>query len=128
MRTPPRSSLRLAASALLAAALAVGCSTSRPPSGHTASISGSPADEPVRVCTELVAFWAKTLIRGGPGAGLDWEQKGMSIDQHAIHEDVVAAARVEQKQQGSAAAMELIERQTRARCTAERGAEGGGEH
>ncbi|WP_344076040.1 hypothetical protein [Streptomyces crystallinus] len=68
------------------------------------------------------------MIQGNRWSGLDWEQKGFSIDQHEIHERVVAAARGEERAHGVDAALRLVDREARQECSAAHGAMGGGRH
>lgn len=77
---------------------------------------------PVQVCTSLVSYWAKETLMGTKWSGLDWEQKGLSNDQYAIHEDAVAAGRAEERTAGQAKALELIDRFVAQRCADEDGA------
>lgn len=128
MRTPPGSSARFTAAAVLTAVVALGRSPSPSSPERPLPTSASAEDEPVRVRTELITHWVKTLITKGAGVGPDGERKEMPIGQHALHEDVVAATRAGQKHQGPATEPCLTERQPRQRCTAERGAERGGPH
>ncbi|OAR25322.1 hypothetical protein A8W25_06715 [Streptomyces sp. ERV7] len=95
------------------------------------SVTAVPAPStstPEEDCRLLVDYWARAMIQGNRWSGLDWEQKGFSIDQHAIHERIVAAARSEQRAHGTEAALRLIDRRAREECTALRGAMGGGAH
>lgn len=77
---------------------------------------------PVQVCTSLVSYWAKETLMGTKWSGLDWEQKGLSNDQYAIHEDAVAAGRTEERTAGRDKALELIDRFVAQRCADEGGA------
>ncbi|MFJ1912240.1 hypothetical protein ACIOGX_09935 [Streptomyces sp. NPDC088147] len=83
---------------------------------------------PAELCAALVSYWAKEALKGSAWAGLDWEQKGLSNEQYAIHEEVVAAARAERTKHGGAAAEALIDRRTAERCAAENGATGSSEN
>ncbi|MFJ9027092.1 hypothetical protein ACIRQP_00925 [Streptomyces sp. NPDC102274] len=83
---------------------------------------------PAEICTALVSYWAKEALKGSEWAGLDWEQKGLSNEQYAIHEEVLAAARTERAKHGDAAAEALIDRGTAERCTAANGATGSSEN
>lgn len=101
--------------------------------GHHGASRATPVPAPTTStpeedCRRLVDYWARAMIQGNRWSGLDWEQKGFSIDQHEIHDRVVAAARAEQRARGTQAALELIGRQSRQECTARRGAMGGGRH
>ncbi|MET7861283.1 hypothetical protein ABZS81_29605 [Streptomyces sp. NPDC005318] len=111
----------LTLAALLTTAALSGCSD--PPRDPAAQPS-TPAD----ICTRLVTYWALETLKGSSQSGIDWEQKGLSNEQYALHENVVRAARIEQKRHGTAAAQKLIERQTRERCTAQHGATGSSEN
>ncbi|MGW5849342.1 hypothetical protein ACWFQ8_15550 [Streptomyces sp. NPDC055254] len=125
MGTRSRTSLRHAAASTLFAAFAVtGCSPSAsapPTSSHTPAPTPAP---PARICTALVSYWAKETLLGTPWSGLDWEQKGLSNDQYAIHEDAVAAGRAEEATSGRDRALELIDRYVARRCADEDGATG----
>ncbi|MGW6985555.1 hypothetical protein ACWGE1_39870 [Streptomyces sp. NPDC054932] len=125
MGTMPRTA-RYAAHILLAALALSGCTPSAPPS---AADSGSPSAEPsaapstpVQVCTSLVSYWAKETLLGTKWSGLDWEQKGLSNAQYAIHEEAVAAGRAEERTAGRDKALELIDRFTARRCAETDGA------
>lgn len=126
MGTMPRTA-RYAAHTLLAALALTGCSSSAPPpAAGSASPSADPATpappSPVQVCTNLVSYWAKETLLGTTWSGLDWEQKGLSNAQYAIHEDAVAAGRAEERTAGRDKALELIDRFVAQRCAAEGGA------
>ncbi|MFF4419293.1 hypothetical protein ACFY04_00635 [Streptomyces sp. NPDC001549] len=125
MGTMPRTA-RYAAHTLLAALALTGCSSSAPPpaagSASPSDASASTPPSPVQVCTSLVSYWAKETLMGTKWSGLDWEQKGLSNDQYAIHEDAVAAGRAEERTAGQDKALELIDRFVAQRCAAEGGA------
>ncbi|MER6255911.1 hypothetical protein ABT224_31625 [Streptomyces sp. NPDC001584] len=125
MGTMPRTA-RYAAHTLLAALALTGCSSSAPtPAAGSASPSAAPTSappSPVQVCTSLVSYWAKETLLGTKWSGLDWEQKGLSNDQYAIHEDAVAAGRAEERTAGQDKALELIDRFVAQRCAEEGGA------
>ncbi|KJY21367.1 hypothetical protein VR43_11330 [Streptomyces sp. NRRL S-104] len=100
-----------------------GCSSSAPPSAAgSASPSAPTPASPVQVCTSLVSYWAKETLLGTTWSGLDWEQKGLSNDQYAIHEDAVAAGRTEERTTGREKALELIDRFVAQRCAEQGGA------
>ncbi|MFF1479400.1 hypothetical protein ACFVYD_17870 [Streptomyces sp. NPDC058301] len=117
---------------VVVAATAVGCSGGKGSEERNAtSVTPVPAPStstPEEDCRRLVEYWARAMIQGNRWSGLDWEQKGFSIDQHMIHERIVAAARDEQRAHGTEAALQLIGRQARQECTARHGALGGGRH
>ncbi|GGP42315.1 hypothetical protein [Streptomyces melanogenes] len=120
--------LRIVGCALIVAAVSLGCD-----SGHRTASPATPVPAPTTTtpeedCRRLVEYWARAMIQGNRWSGLDWEQKGFSIDQHEVHDRVVAAARVEQRTNGIAAALDLIARQSRQECVARHGAMGGGRH
>ncbi|WP_314248951.1 hypothetical protein [Streptomyces sp. DSM 40907] len=125
MGTMPRTA-RYAAHTLLAALALTGCSSSAPPpaagSASPSAASAPAPPSPVQVCTSLVSYWAKETLMGTKWSGLDWEQKGLSNDQYAIHEDAVAAGRAEERTAGRDKALELIDRFVAQRCAAEGGA------
>ncbi len=128
MGTPRHASVVCAMCALLVTIAAAGCTRSpyveRPAASTPAPRLSSPAD----VCTSLVSYWAKETLKGGKWAGIDWEQKGLSNEQYVIHEELVAAGRAEEKRQGRGAALALIDRQARQKCTARNGATGSSEN
>ncbi|GGZ65874.1 hypothetical protein GCM10010371_26920 [Streptomyces subrutilus] len=125
MGTPQRSTVRYAA-ALLAGLVLTGCSRSAPPpaagSATASPASSAPPSSPARICATLVSYWAKETLKGTKWSGLDWEQKGLSNAQYAIHEDAVAAGRTEERTAGRDKALELIDRFVAARCAAQDGA------
>ncbi|MEV5970765.1 hypothetical protein [Streptomyces sp. NPDC051921] len=119
------------ARAAIAAALAgclltvsAGCESARQPARSPAPRTSSPAD----VCTSLVSYWVKEALKGSKWAGLDWEQKGMSNEQYEIHDDVLVAARAEERGRGREAAFALTDREARRRCEAAKGATGSSEN
>ncbi|MFE9887455.1 hypothetical protein [Streptomyces scopuliridis] len=125
-RCAGRCALALCA-ALLGGAL-TGCGgggTAAPDPGATPAAHRS---TPAEICAALVSYWAKEALKGSEWAGLDWEQKGLSNEQYAIHEEVVAAARAERAKHGSAAAGALIDRRTAEKCAAANGATGSSEN
>ncbi|WP_030772002.1 hypothetical protein [Streptomyces sp. NRRL F-2664] len=125
MGTPPRPA-RYAARILLTALALTGCSSSAPsPAAGSASPSTPTPAPPVQVCTTLVSYWAKETLLGTKWSGLDWEQKGLSNDQYAIHEDAVAAGRAEERTAGRTKALELIDRFVAQHCAEQGGATGG---
>ncbi|MFG2191052.1 hypothetical protein [Streptomyces sp. NPDC048639] len=90
---------------LLTAAPLTGCTGSGPGSGA----ANSPAPQstsPQELCITIVGYWADVMLRDGRGAGLDWEQKGLSTVQRDILDEVVAAAKA-------------MDRQVRQRCLAD---------
>ncbi|MFC5146525.1 MULTISPECIES: hypothetical protein [Streptomyces] len=117
MRAPSRRR-PAGASLLLTAALLAGCGDS---AAGPAPRSPTP-DSPVQLCTKLISYWAEQDLIGSKWAGLDWEQKGLSNEQFALYDDIVQAARGEQRRHGTAAALELARRQARQRCEAAGGA------
>ncbi|MFC0597034.1 hypothetical protein [Streptomyces palmae] len=128
MRAPSRhhGPRRAAVCVTLAAALA-GCSQAHPADPPAPASGGrrhsAPAD-PVRTCTELVTYWALEALKGSRWAGLDWEQKGLSNEQLALHDEVLAAARAKRRLEGSEAAKDLIRHQVAEKCAAQGGATG----
>ncbi|MFD8379409.1 hypothetical protein ACFV2X_12880 [Streptomyces sp. NPDC059679] len=126
-RTRIRPAAACALALTLAAAAAAGACAgpeSRPaPTPHTsANTPTTPATSPVQLCFDLISYWAEQDLLGSRWAGLDWEQKGMSNQQYEIYDDIVHAARAERGRRGTAAAKELIRRESLRRCTDERGA------
>ncbi|UQX00664.1 hypothetical protein [Streptomyces sp. RerS4] len=132
MGTPPRSTVRYAATTLLAAlaltGAPTGCARSAPPPAagpHSPADGSTPTpSSPAQICTSLVSYWAKETLLGTKWSGLDWEQKGLSNDQYAIHEDAVAAGRAEERTAGRDKALELIDRFVAQRCAEQNGATG----
>ncbi|WP_143676425.1 hypothetical protein [Streptomyces sp. TLI_146] len=120
--------LRIVACALIVVAAGTGCSSGHHTASHATSAPAPTTTTPEEDCRRLVEYWARAMIQGNRWSGLDWEQKGFSIDQHEVHDRVVAAARAEQRTNGTAAALDLIARQSRQECTARHGAMGGGRH
>ncbi|MFG3321868.1 hypothetical protein ACGF3J_27810 [Streptomyces sp. NPDC048171] len=78
---------------------------------------------PVQACVGAVGYWARHWLAGGEPYG-DYQSMGLSNRQYGILREVVAAARVTQRDQGDRAARELIDRQVREACE-ERYAGGG---
>lgn len=122
MGTLPRSTVRYAASTLLAALALTGCSPSAPPPAAGTETPAPSPSSPAQICTSLVSYWAKETLLGTKWSGLDWEQKGLSNDQYAIHEEAVAAGRVEERTAGQGKALELIDRLVAQRCAEQNGA------
>ncbi|MGW4201941.1 hypothetical protein [Streptomyces sp. NPDC004726] len=113
-------------------ALAVAGCTTRPPPGNSGQ-PATPAPTPqttslTDICVHLISYWAKETLKGGTWSGLDWEQKGLSNEQYDIHEEVVAAARAEEKRRGRDAALALIDARTRQECAVRGGATGSSEN
>lgn len=128
MGTPPRSTVRHATGTLLAAlaltGALTGCSPSVPPPAASPRSPATSTSSPAQICTSLVSYWAKETLMGTTWSGLDWEQKGLSNDQYAIHEDAVAAGRIEERTAGRDKALELIDRFVSQRCATQDGATG----
>ncbi|MFI5618377.1 hypothetical protein [Streptomyces sp. NPDC051567] len=128
MGTPPRTAARRAAPAVALAAFAAlalsACSTPAPPSPAASPTPAPAPSSPARICAVLVSYWAGETLKGTTWSGLDWEQKGLSPAQYAIHEDAVAAGRAEERAHGRDAALALIDRFTARRCAEEDGATG----
>ncbi|MFF4429170.1 hypothetical protein ACFYZ4_08340 [Streptomyces sp. NPDC001513] len=121
MGTMPRPA-RYAAHTLLAVLALTGCSSSAPPRAALSESPSASPSSPAQVCTSLVSYWAKETLMGTKWSGLDWEQKGLSNDQYAIHEDAVAAGRAEERTAGQDKALELIDRFVARRCAEQDGA------
>ncbi|MCQ8188932.1 hypothetical protein [Streptomyces rugosispiralis] len=81
-----------------------------------------PAASPVRLCADLISYWAEQDLAGSQWAGLDWEQKGLSNEQYEIYDDIVRAARTERRRHATPAAKALIKRLAERRCAAANGA------
>ncbi len=106
-----------------------GSDNSRGPGGSSPSASrpgpNSPvpqAPSPVRLCADLISYWAEQDLAGSRWAGLDWEQKGLSNQQYEIYDAIVHAARAERRGHGTPAAKALIKRLAEHRCAAANGA------
>ncbi|MCP3820999.1 hypothetical protein NLX86_23765 [Streptomyces sp. A3M-1-3] len=128
MGTKPHTPARYAACTLLVALVAAGCAG---PVAPDRSGSPTPAPQntsPAEICTSLISYWAKETLKGSKWSGLDWEQKGLSNEQYAIHEEIVAAARAEETRQGRDKALLLIDREAKRKCTAQNGATGSSEN
>lgn len=120
--------LRIVGWVLIIGAVGIGCTEGHHTTSHATPVPAPTTTTPEEDCRRLVAYWARAMIQGNRWSGLDWEQKGFSIDQHELHDRVVAAARVEQRTNGTGAALDLIERQSRQECDDRHGAMGGGRH
>ncbi|WP_327322929.1 hypothetical protein OG735_10855 [Streptomyces sp. NBC_01210] len=128
MGTKPHISVGYATYALLVTLAVAGCTESSS-SGQPATSTPVPQkSSPADICTSLVSYWAKETLKGSKWSGIDWEQKGLSNEQYAIHEEIVAVARAEEKRQGRAAALALIDVQARQKCAAQNGATGSSEN
>ncbi|MFJ3901901.1 hypothetical protein [Streptomyces sp. NPDC090025] len=121
--TLARTAPALAALAALVA-LTSGCQTGGERAAPPAPRTSSPAD----VCTSLISYWVREALEGSSWAGLDWEQKGLSNEQLGIHDEVLAAARAEERRAGRPAAFALADRESRRRCEAANGATGSSEN
>jgi hypothetical protein len=96
-----------------------GCGTAAPPSGPAATASSGPAPHttsPAELCTTLITHWAGEALKGGKATGLDYQEMGLSSGQNTILLDILPAARAARRSNGSAAAMQLVQRQAKARC------------
>ncbi|MGW7199350.1 hypothetical protein [Streptomyces chryseus] len=122
METGPHARARRTAFALLAALVVAGCSQGRPAAGPTMSSPSPQRTSPEEICAELVSYWAKEALKGGKWAGLDWEQKGLSNAQYALHEQIVSAGRAEAKRHGMASALRLVDGLALRECAAQDGA------
>ncbi|OPF75169.1 hypothetical protein VT50_0225095 [Streptomyces antioxidans] len=99
-----------------------GDSGSAPASAPAAHHPTPQTASPVRLCADLISYWAGQDLAGSQWAGLDWEQKGLSNEQYEIYDDIVRAARAERKRHGAPAAKTLIKRLAERRCAAANGA------
>ncbi|MFF3337319.1 hypothetical protein [Streptomyces flavidovirens] len=128
MGTGPHTHAGYAACALLAALVVAGC-TGPPQAPRPATSSPAPQSPSAEeTCTKLVSYWAKETLKGSKWSGLDWEQKGLSNEQYALHEEIIAAGRVEAKRHGRAAGLRLADRLARQKCAARNGATGSSEN
>lgn len=122
MRVPRHTSAGFTLTLSLLIATASGC-VPPPRSDAAATSSPTPRNSPaIAICTTLVSYWAKEALKGSKWAGLDWEQKGLTNEQFEIHEDLVSAARTEERHQGRQVAFELIDVRARQECTRRQGA------
>ncbi|MEV6955012.1 hypothetical protein [Streptomyces sp. NPDC051183] len=122
MGTTPRAAIRYGTAALLAALTLPGCSNSAPHASPAPSASTPTPSSPAQICTSLVSYWAKETLKGTKWSGLDWEQKGLSNQQYAIHEEAVAAGRAEERTNGQDKGLEVIDRLVAQRCAEQDGA------
>lgn len=131
MGLPPRTSARTALRAALAVCVlgALPACTDADKGGN--GDGGEPSPQPTPhvttaadICTGLVAYWVKEALNGSKWAGLDWEQKGLSNEQLAVHDEVLAAARAKERAEGRPAALTFADRESRRRCAAANGATG----
>ncbi|MEV8586174.1 hypothetical protein [Streptomyces sp. NPDC051180] len=135
-RVHPAGPLLAAAAAGCLLTLTAGCGRAAEPSppptsAPTSTPAGTPsprASTPADICTSLISYWVREALEGSVWAGLDWEQKGLSNEQYAIHDEVLAAARAEERRAGRAAATALADRESRRRCEAAKGATGSSEN
>ncbi|MEV6317464.1 hypothetical protein [Streptomyces sp. NPDC051776] len=116
----------------MTAAPLAGC-TGSAPEPRAANSPAPHGTSPEELCITIVGYWADVMLRDGRGAGLDWEQKGLSTVQRDILDEVVAAAKAERSRSGEAAAKKAMDRQVRQQCLvhgAETGspADNGGTH
>ncbi|MBB4980111.1 MULTISPECIES: hypothetical protein [Streptomyces] len=125
-RSRPAGAALAAALAGCALALSAGCGHA--PAPHPAPTPAPRTSTPVDVCANLVSYWVKEALKGSKWAGLDWEQKGLSNEQYEIHDEVLAAARAEERRAGRKAAEALADRESRRRCEAANGATGSSEN
>ncbi|MER7043376.1 hypothetical protein [Streptomyces jumonjinensis] len=132
MRTPRGRRAGRAGCALLLSLgipIAVVSCTDTGPSGRPGTSTPVPhKTTPVEICTSLVSYWAGQALRNSTRSGIDWEQKGLSNEQFALHEEVVAAARAEERRHGRPAALELIAAQVAEKCAVRNGATGSSEN
>lgn len=84
------------------------------PASAPAPASPSAASD-ADLCTRIVAYWSRRAL--GDDTYGDYQSMGLSHGQYQILRDVVDAARVTLRHQGSAEAYELIDRQSRRACT-----------
>jgi hypothetical protein len=128
MGTKPRAPTGYAACVLLAALAVAGCSDGSPSEQPATSAPAPQKTSAAEICINLISYWARETLKGTKWSGLDWEQKGLSNEQYAIHEEVVAAGRAEEKRQGREAALKLIDTRTQQKCVAQNGATGSSEN
>ncbi|OEJ27380.1 hypothetical protein AS594_25775 [Streptomyces agglomeratus] len=130
MGTRPHARGRYAACALMAAMTVgvAGCSASRTAGRPATPSPAASTTAPHVTCTKLVSYWAGEALKGSKWAGLDWEQKGLSNEQYAIHEEVVAAGRAEAARRGRAAGLRLTDQLAEKECRAANGATGSSEN
>ncbi|MER5465621.1 hypothetical protein ABT010_34035 [Streptomyces sp. NPDC002668] len=128
MGTKPHISVGYATYTLLVTLAVAGCTESSSSGQPTTPTPVPQKSSPADICTSLVSYWAKETLKGSKWSGIDWEQKGLSNEQYAIHEEIVAAARAEEKRQGRDEALALIDVRARQKCAARNGATGSSEN
>ncbi|MBT2486955.1 hypothetical protein J7E96_00065 [Streptomyces sp. ISL-96] len=128
MTTRPHVTAGVASCALLAALAVAGCSDSQSPARPATPVPAPQKTSPEETCTELVSYWAKETLKGSKWSGLDWEQKGLSNEQYAIHEEIIAAGSAEAKHKGREAGLRLVDRLAKQKCATQNGATGSSEN
>ncbi|MEU6081886.1 hypothetical protein [Streptomyces sp. NPDC047108] len=113
-----RRTLACALAAFLTAAPLAACGGPAPES-RPANSPAPHSTSPQELCITLVGYWADVMLKDGRGAGLDWEQKGLSTVQRDILDAVVAAGKAERSRHGEGAAEKTMDRQTERRCRAD---------
>ncbi|MFE0652174.1 hypothetical protein ACFVZH_26700 [Streptomyces sp. NPDC059534] len=109
--------------------LTTGCGGAADPAPPPRTSTPAPhVSTPADICTSLVSYWVREALEGSIWAGLDWEQKGLSNEQYAIHDEVLTAARAEERRAGREAATAFADRESRRRCEAAKGATGSSEN
>ena len=122
MGLPPRTSARTALRAALAVCVlgALPACTDADKGGNGDGGESSPQPTPhvttaADICTGLVAYWVKEALNGSKWAGLDWEQKGLSNEQLAVHDEVLAAARAKERAEGRRSEERRVGKECRSR-------------
>ncbi|MFI2369552.1 hypothetical protein [Streptomyces sp. NPDC018833] len=128
MGMKPHGPATYAAGVLLFSLAAPACATAPSPGSSGPSTPVPQNTSLAQICTSIVSYWAKETLKGSKWSGIDWEQKGLSNDQYALHEEIVAAAHTEERRQGRRKALELIDRQAEQKCTQRKGATGSSEN
>ncbi|RCH69694.1 hypothetical protein DT019_07385 [Streptomyces sp. SDr-06] len=124
MRPPGRPRIPLAlAGALAAASLLGGCTTGHSEPAGTATLTASgpnspspQATSPEQLCVHLITYWARQELDAGQGAGLDYQEKGLSDGQNEILLAALSAARTERAAHGAAAGDRVIDERARRGC------------
>ncbi|MEU0987001.1 hypothetical protein [Streptomyces sp. NPDC005953] len=128
MGTPRRTSTGFALTLTLLIVTASGCASPPRTNGGPTATPTPRNSSAVAICITLISYWAKESLKGSKWAGLDWEQKGLSNEQFEIHEELLSAARAEERHQGREAALELIDVRASQECSTRQGATGNSEN
>ncbi|WP_176986127.1 hypothetical protein [Streptomyces sp. 2231.1] len=89
--------------------------TAPAPAPAPATPGSASAASDAELCTRLVAHWSRQVLDSGTYG--DYQSMGLSNGQYELLRDVVDAARVAKRHQGTARVDKLIDRQARRACT-----------